>query len=68
MVKAIFHNIEKDHYDLNNEQDILTVFGSSPFEVLLGRASGVQMLYNGVPFDLEPYIGPDKTAKVKLTE
>ena len=56
------------YYDLNNEHDVLTVYGSSPFEVLLGKAGGVQMLYNGVPFDLEPYIGPDKTAKVRITE
>ena len=56
------------YYDLNHERDVLTVFGSLPFQVLLGKASGVEMLYNGVPFDLEPYIGPDKTAKIKITE
>ena len=56
------------YYDLNRDGDVLTVFGSLPFEVLLGKATGVEMLYNGGPFDLEPYIGLDKTAKIKISD
>ena len=56
------------YYDLNRDGDVLTVFGSLPFGVLLGKATGVEMLYNGGPFDLGPYIGPDKTAKIKISD
>ena len=56
------------YQDLRRVGDILTVRGSAPFEVLLGKASGVEMIYNGRPFDLEPYTGRDRTAKLTISE
>ena len=54
--------------DLHEEGDILTIYGTLTFEVLLGRATVVEMLYNGAPVDLEPYIGRDKTAKIYIAD
>ncbi|MDA0979450.1 MAG: DUF4115 domain-containing protein [Proteobacteria bacterium] len=54
--------------DLNRSADVLTVYGTAPFDVLLGKATGVEMLYNGQPFDLEPYISRDRTAKLSVSE
>lgn len=56
------------YQDLHRAGDVLTVYGSAPFEVLLGKASGVEMIYNGRPFDLEPYTGRDRTAKLTISE
>jgi len=56
------------YYDLNRKDDVLTVYGTLAFEILLGKATGVEMLYNGAPFDLEPYIGPDETAKISISD
>ena len=56
------------YQDLRRVGDVLTVYGSAPFEVLLGKASGVQMIYNGRPVDLEPYTGRDRTAKLTIGE
>ncbi len=54
--------------DLNRSGDVLTVYGTAPFNVLLGKATGVEMLYNGRPFDLAPFVGQDDTAKVTVNE
>jgi cytoskeleton protein RodZ len=56
------------YHDLNTADDILTLYGTAPFKVLLGKATGVEMIYNGRPFDLQPYIGQDKTAKLTVSE
>ena len=50
--------------DLNQVNDVLTLYGTAPFKVLLGKATGVEMIYNGRPFELEPFINRDRTAKL----
>ena len=52
--------------DLNQVNDVLTIYGTAPFEVLLGKATGVEMIYNGRPFELEPFINRDRTAKLTV--
>ena len=52
--------------DLNQVNDVLTIYGTAPFEVLLGKATGVEMIYNGRPFELEPFISRDRTAKLTV--
>ena len=52
--------------DLNQVNDVLTIYGTSPFKVLLGKATGVEMIYNGRPFGLEPFISRDRTAKLTV--
>jgi cytoskeleton protein RodZ len=54
--------------DLNKSDDLLTIYGTAPFKVLLGKATGVEMIYNGRPFDLEPHISRDRTAKLTISE
>ena len=52
--------------DLNQVNDVLTIYGTAPFKVLLGKATGVEMIYNGRPFELEPFIRRDRTAKLTV--
>ncbi|MFP6793723.1 MAG: RodZ domain-containing protein [Pseudomonadales bacterium] len=52
--------------DLNQVNDVLTIYGTAPFKVLLGKATGVEMIYNGRPFELEPFINRDRTAKLTV--
>jgi cytoskeleton protein RodZ len=52
--------------DLNQSNDVLTIYGTGPFKVLLGKATGVEMIYNGRQFELEPFVGRDRTAKIIL--
>lgn len=54
--------------DLNREGDVLTIYGTAPFEILLGKATGVEMIYNGRPFEVGPYISRDETAKLTVSE
>jgi len=54
--------------DLNRADDVLTIYGTSPFQILLGKATSVEMIYNGRPFDLEPFISADQTAKLTVTD
>ena len=54
------------YYDLNQANDVLTIYGTVPFKVLLGKATGVEMIYNGGPVELEPFIGPDRAAKLTV--
>ena len=56
------------YYDLNRDGDVLTVYGTAPFEILLGKATGVEMIYNGRPLDVGPYISQDNTAKLTVSE
>ncbi len=52
--------------DLNQVNDVLTIYGTAPFEVLLGKATGVEMIYNGRPLELESFISRDRTAKLTV--
>ena len=51
--------------DLNRGGDVMSVTGSGPFTVLLGKAPAVRMRYNGARFDLSRYTMSDETAKVR---
>ena len=52
--------------DLNRGSDVLTISGTGPFKVLLGKATGVEMIYNGNALDLAPFVGRDRTAKLTV--
>lgn len=51
--------------DLNRGGDVMTVYGNAPFEVLLGKASVVQMTYQGNPIELARLMTSDQTAIVR---
>jgi cytoskeleton protein RodZ len=53
--------------DLNQANDILTIYGTGPFKVLLGKATGVEMIYNDRPFELERFVSRDRTAKLTVS-
>jgi cytoskeleton protein RodZ len=53
--------------DLNQANDRLTIYGTGPFEVLLGKATGVEMIYNDRPFELERFVSRDRTAKLTVS-
>ena len=61
-------NLGRIYNDLNVDGDELTIRGQGPFRVLLGKARSVDIIYNGKPVDLEPYIARDQTAKIRLTD
>ena len=52
--------------DLHQVNDVLTIYGTAPFKVLLGKATGVEMIYNGRPLELESFISRDRTAKLTV--
>ncbi len=52
--------------DLNKDGDVLLVYGIAPFSILLGRATGVDMKFNGERIDLASVTTQDRTAKVRL--
>ena len=54
--------------DLNRADDIVTVYGQAPFRVLLGKATVVEMIYNGRPFDLAEHTEQDNTAKFTVAD
>ncbi len=54
--------------DLNRAGDVLRVYGTSPFRLLLGRATAVALTYNGTVIDLAPYATRDRTAMLTLDE
>ena len=56
------------YQDLHRNGDRLEVNAESPLRVLLGKATAVEMLYNGRPFDLEPFTSQDETAKLTISE
>lgn len=47
---------ERLYYNLASAGDTLALHGQAPFRVVLGYARGVDIEYNGVPFDQTPYI------------
>ena len=51
--------------DLNRAGDTLQVYGTAPFEVLVGKAPAVQMAFNGERINLR-YSSSDQTAKIKV--
>jgi cytoskeleton protein RodZ len=50
--------------DLNQANDVLNIYGTGPFKVLLGKATGVEMIYNERQFEIGPFVGRDRTAKI----
>ena len=56
------------YQDLHRDGDILSVNLTAPIRLLLGKATAVEMLYNGRPFDLEPFTSQDQTAKLTISE
>jgi cytoskeleton protein RodZ len=52
--------------DLNRADDVLVVEGTAPFKVLLGKATGVQMIYNDLPVELDVFVRSDQTAKLSV--
>jgi len=42
------------------------IYGTAPFDVLFGKATAVQLAFNGEPVDLSGHTSADLTAKVKL--
>ena len=52
--------------DLNRDSDILTVYGTAPFKILLGRASAVTLRHNGTEIDLALHTTSDQTAKLNV--
>ncbi len=59
---------ERIYNDLHVVNEVLTVQGTAPFEVLLGRATGVEILYNGRPFEFDSHINQDETAKITVSD
>jgi len=49
--------------DLNHAGDVVDIYGKTPFNILIGRAQAVTLLYNDQPFSLVPHISND-TAKL----
>lgn len=58
-------NGEKIYGDLNRAGDVMTVYGSAPFDVLFGRAPAVRMSYEGQSVDLQQFTTGDQTARVR---
>ena len=52
--------------DLNNENDVLNIYGIAPFKVVLGRAAIVTMSYNGEEIDLSEYAESDQITEFRL--
>ncbi|MCH7741167.1 MAG: DUF4115 domain-containing protein [Proteobacteria bacterium] len=52
--------------DLNKSGDVLTIYGTAPFNMLFGRATAVTVVFNGEPVDVKEFITDDETAKVRL--
>ena len=65
-VEIADNQLDSIYYDLNQANDVLTIYGTAPFKVLLGKATVVEMIYNGGPVELEPFIGPDRAAKLTV--
>jgi len=57
---------ESIYGDLNRTGDSLVVYGTAPFDVLFGKATAVQLAFNGESIALSEYTSADLTAKVKL--
>lgn len=48
-------NEQKVYFDLGRTGEQLTLFGTAPFDILLGFAQGVSIEYNGEPVDQAPF-------------
>lgn len=56
---------EEIYGDLNHAGDVMTVYGTGPFKVLLGKAPVVTMTWQGNQVDLARYTNKDQTAVVR---
>jgi cytoskeleton protein RodZ len=52
--------------DLNQANDVLTISGTGPLKVLLGKATAVEMIYNSRVLELGAFVGSDRTAKLTV--
>ena len=52
--------------DLNRDSDILTVYGTAPLKILLGRTSAVTLQHNGTEIDLGLHTRSDQTARLTV--
>ena len=52
--------------DLNRDSDILTVYGTAPLKILLGRSSAVTLRHNGTEIDLGLHTRSDQTARLTV--
>jgi len=52
--------------DLNRGGDALRITGVAPYSILLGKAPGVTLQFNGESVDVARYTTSDDTAKVRL--
>ena len=50
------------------EGDMPPVIGATPFQILLGKASAAQVLFNGQVVDLEPHTTREFTARLTVGE
>jgi cytoskeleton protein RodZ len=57
---------ESIYGDLNRTGSSLVIYGTAPFDVLFGKATAVQLAFNGEPVSLSEHTSADLTAKVKL--
>lgn len=56
---------QKIYGDMNRAGDVMTVYGTGPFKVLLGKAPAVTMMWQGQQVDLTRYTNKDQTAVVR---
>ena len=59
---------EKVYFDLQRDGDILTLYGVSPFKILLGQPSAVTLKFNLEEVDVMEYEYRDGTARINLGE
>jgi len=48
-------NSQRVYFDLGRRGDSLTLYGTAPFEILLGFAQGVSIEFNGEPIEQAPF-------------
>ncbi len=48
-------NLQRVYFDLGRRGDRLTLYGTAPFEILLGFAQGVAIEFNGEPVEQAPF-------------
>jgi cytoskeleton protein RodZ len=48
-------NSQRVYFDLGRRGDRLTLYGTAPFEILLGFAQGVSIEFNGEPIEQAPF-------------
>jgi cytoskeleton protein RodZ len=57
---------ESIYGDLNRAGNSLVIYGTAPFDVLFGKATAVQLSFNGESVALSEHTSADLTAKMKL--